>query len=97
MTMPRRKATSFTRLFIALIIIIPLAFFAASYINQEDPVQNLKKLTGMEQAEGRTQESVTVSSKSIEELEQELDGLQQQLRNRDREIQSLKQQLKDCQ
>ena len=95
--MPRRKVTSFTRFFIALIIIIPLAFFAASYINQEDPVQNFKKLVGMEQAEGHTQKRVKVSSKSLEELEQEVNGLQQQLRNRDREIQSLKQQLKDCQ
>ena len=95
--MPRRRATSFTRFFIALIIIIPLAFFAASYINQEDPIQNFKQLVGIEQSEASPQKRVKVNSKSIEELETEITGLQQQLRKRDRDIQSLRQQLKDCQ
>lgn len=40
--------TGFSRLLLFLIFILPLAFFGASYINGEDPVQKLKDVTGWE-------------------------------------------------
>lgn len=38
--------TGFSRLLLFLIFILPLAFFGASYINGEDPMQKLKDITG---------------------------------------------------
>lgn len=38
------RLTNFARFFIFLVIIIPAAFFGASYINGEDPKENLDKL-----------------------------------------------------
>lgn len=46
--MAKRKVTPFARFLLAMIIIVPLAFAGASYINGEDPIQNFKELTGME-------------------------------------------------
>ncbi len=46
--MPRRKVTPFARFLLAMVIIIPLAFAGASYINGEDPIANFKQWTGME-------------------------------------------------
>ncbi|MCG8331967.1 MAG: hypothetical protein MI974_30045 [Chitinophagales bacterium] len=94
--MPKRRVTPFTRFFIAIIIIVPLAFFAASYINNEDPVSNFKEMVGIEQTTS-TQKKVSADSHSKNEFEEQIEELQSSLRERDKEIEQLRQQLKDCQ
>jgi hypothetical protein len=44
--MAKTKMTGFARLLIFLIIILPLAFFGASYINGENPLDKLSQFTG---------------------------------------------------
>ena len=38
------RLTNFARFFIFLIIVVPLAYLGASYINDEDPKENINKL-----------------------------------------------------
>lgn len=94
--MPKRKITPFARLFIALIIIVPLAFFGASYINGEDPMENLKQLTGSEEKVERVEQPTPSSTEPAAELESKVEELQKVLRERDKEIEQLRQQLEDC-
>lgn len=46
--MAKTKLTPFARLFLFLIILLPAAYFGASYYNGEDPVANIKGYLGME-------------------------------------------------
>jgi len=43
----KRKITPFGRFVLMLIVVVPLSFFVASYINGEDPIENLKDLPGL--------------------------------------------------
>ncbi|MCB0650705.1 MAG: hypothetical protein KDC85_05465 [Saprospiraceae bacterium] len=45
------KLTGFARFFFAMAIIVPLAYFGASYYNGEDGVAKLKKMIGIDLAE----------------------------------------------
>lgn len=60
------RLTNFARFFIFLVIIIPAAFFGASYINGEDPKENLDKL--LNRSLEQSTEDVTPA---IQELEKE--------------------------
>ena len=42
------RLTNFARFFIFLIIVVPLAYLGASYINGEDPKENINKLLNKE-------------------------------------------------
>lgn len=42
------RLTNFARFFIFLIIVVPLAYLGASYINDEDPKENINKLLDKE-------------------------------------------------
>ena len=44
------RLTNFARFFIFLVIIVPAAYAAASYINGEDPVQNVKDILKLEES-----------------------------------------------
>jgi predicted RNase H-like nuclease (RuvC/YqgF family) len=96
--MAKRKMTPFARFFIALMIIAPLAFITASYINGEDPVKKIKEVTGIEAEEGveRTEKTVRMDDKSLEAVLGENKSLKKDLEARDQEIESLKRQLSDC-
>jgi len=107
------KLTGFARFFFAMVIIIPLAYFGASYYNGEDGLANLKKLVGIDLAEesndeettsfkkdSKTQKSDSIKGETAEinrlqnrvnELEKENEKLKQLLKNREREIELLKQ------
>ncbi|MBV6653162.1 MAG: hypothetical protein KI786_05370 [Mameliella sp.] len=101
--MPRRKVTPFARFLLAMIIIVPLAFAGASYINGEDPIANFKSLTGMETTE-QTQSSEpkkkakgSTAPKNKAGLEKENEQLKQDIKERDLAIKDLQEQLKNCQ
>lgn len=42
------RLTNFARFFIFLIIVVPLAYLGASYVNGEDPKENINKLLNKE-------------------------------------------------
>jgi flagellar motility protein MotE (MotC chaperone) len=107
------KLTGFARFFFAMIIIIPLAYFGASYYNGEDGWANLKKMVGIDLAEeSNDQETTSIKTDSrtnnsksnksetaeidrlqnrVNQLEKENEKLKQLLKNREREIELLKQ------
>jgi flagellar motility protein MotE (MotC chaperone) len=102
--MSRRKVTPFARFLLAMIIIVPLAFAGASYINGEDPVQNFKQLVGMEQAaeqppnkEKSTPQKETAATPSAQELQKENKRLRKELQQRDQAIKDLQKELESCQ
>lgn len=109
----RFKLTGFARFFFALVIIVPLAYFGASYLNGEDGLGNLKKMIGIDLAEDDADDTTTLDQKTepeskratngdnaeidrlkkrISELEKENEKLNQALKNREREIDLLKNQ-----
>lgn len=47
--MARTKMTGFSRMLLFLIVLLPAAYFGASYYNGEDPIANIKDMLGMEQ------------------------------------------------
>lgn len=67
--MAKTKMTGFARLLIFLIFVLPLAFFGASYINGEDPMQKFKDFTGMGNGNTPTerQETSTNDNRASEE------------------------------
>lgn len=91
-----------------MIIIVPLAFAGASYINGEDPITNFKSLTGMEATE-QPQEAPAKDSKpkekaskkpateSMEALKKENARLRREIKERDQAIKDLQEQLKNSQ
>lgn len=93
---------------LAMIIIVPLAFAGASYINGEDPIANFKSLTGMEVTE-QPQEAPAQDRKpkekpadkpateSIEALKKENARLKREIKERDQAIKDLQEQLKNSQ
>lgn len=46
--MAKTKITPFARLLLFLLLLLPAAYFGASYYNGEDPLVNLKRVFGME-------------------------------------------------
>lgn len=55
------KLTGFARFFFAMIIIVPLAYFGASYYNGEDGVENLKKMVGIDVDTEEDSSTTTIS------------------------------------
>lgn len=87
-----------------MIIIIPLAFGGASYINGEDPIENFKQLVGMEQAAEQPKakretapEKKATSATSAEKLQKENEQLRKKLEQRDQAIKDLQKELEACQ
>lgn len=90
--------TGFARLLIFLIFILPLAFFGASYINGEDPVQKLKDFTGWD-AKGETvRSSGSDSSNSVETNQSgELRELENRILRLERDLAVANEKLARCQ
>lgn len=93
---------------LAMIIIVPLAFAGASYINGEDPIANFKSLTGMEATEQpqetpaqdsnpKEQTADKPAKESMEALKKENARLKREIKERDQAIKDLQEQLKNNQ
>lgn len=106
--MPRRKVTPFARFLLAMIIIVPLAFAGASYINGEDPIANFKSFTGMETTEQvkeappaapskKQKTEPAASTEGVDALKAENQRLKSEVKKRDQAIKDLQEQLKNCQ
>ena len=104
------RLTGFARFFFAMVIIVPLAYFGASYYNGEDGVAKFKEMIGIDidpdketttistntednQSSAKKDDSADVTRlrKRINELEKENEKLNQLLKNKEREIELLKQ------
>lgn len=77
MSQLKYKSTAFTRLFIFVIIALPLIYILASYINGEDGIENIKSLFGQEQT---TSELITEKENEIKDLELKIEELQSDIR-----------------
>jgi cell division protein FtsB len=88
--MKKHKMTGCARLFIALIIIAPLAYLGAAYYNGENGIENIKNLLGMGDKSADSSEDTykdtsidlrkTIGEKDakIRDLEKEIDRLKKE-------------------
>lgn len=103
---PRYKVTGCARFFIFFIIFIPVVYFGAAYLRGEDGMQELKNLyykvsgkpTGSSTTSGdKSSGRDSGSTYSVEDLQRQLNDakieireLKQIIKEKDKEIQSLK-------
>ena len=104
--MPRRKykLTGFARFFIVMLFLAPIAYLAASYINGEDGVTNIREFFGGEKTTTTTngrdnasepEESATgLNAMDRAELESTIYDLRDSLRAKDLEIYELRRQVR---
>lgn len=91
--------TGFARFFLFLVIAAPAAFIAASYYNNEDPLETVKELVNVESSETtkKTTETTASSDKlenaleEIEELKKENEQLKSELKDAELTIKKLRQ------
>ncbi len=98
----RFKFTGFARFFFALVIIVPLAYFGASYLNGEDGWANLKKMVGIDLAVDDADDTTTLDQKSKPEQKSEtkadnaeIDRLKKRISELEKENERLEQLLKN--
>jgi len=100
----KTKMTPFARLFIALLIIVPLSFVIASLVNGENSFEKLKETIGLGDSAPTKDASTADISKAfekevanleekIEKLKEENNDLLEQLNNKENEIKYLKKQM----
>lgn len=103
--MPRRKykITGFARFFIVMLFLAPIAYLAASYINGEDGISNIREFFGQEQTTTTTEESdpdepqepaTGLNAMDRKELESTIYDLRDSLRAKDLEIYDLRRQVR---
>ena len=91
--MPRRKMTPFARFLIVMLIIVPLAYFGASWYNGEDPL-NVRQYLGLDKPAKAEQVSVKADdTASGEDLELRVEELEQKLQQCQKELDALKAQI----
>lgn len=91
----RYKMTGCARILIVLIVITPIAFFVASYINNADPVEVVSGWFGKEKTSGALLEEE--DSGPEEDSQEQIRRLQKELDFYKLENQNLEEQLKACQ
>ncbi|TAK46042.1 MAG: hypothetical protein EPO28_02945 [Saprospiraceae bacterium] len=90
------RITGFTRFFIVMLFVIPLAYLGASYYNGQDGLQNIENFLGIEQKNGSNPASAggrkTVSqspSNNLESLEAENRQLREELDFKTKKVKAL--------
>ncbi len=78
------KTTPFFRFLLAMIIIVPLAYFGASFYRGENPVENIKKSIDRQPSNNASQNDI------IREQNKLIKQLEAQIKDKDREISKLK-------
>lgn len=89
------KTTPFARFLIAMLFIVPLAYFGASIYNGEDPVQLIKDKLGLK-ADNTTEVKVEqpVVSDDTYDLREELESLKERIRELEKENTDLKEKVR---
>jgi cell division protein FtsB len=92
------RVTGFTRFFLVMIVVAPLAYLAASYYNGEDGVANLKRLLGIDKS-AATEERFVPSGQpeyqDEQEMEEALDAQQKRLQELKAENERLKKEIRE--
>lgn len=95
------KLTGFARFFLLLLILTPIAYMVASYVNGEDGLSNIKRLMGIEEqadapAEERKGQTTTlpVETSDIPDLQEQIRTLNDSIRAKDLQIQELKREIR---
>ena len=89
----RTKLTPFARLFLFLIIILPLAYGGASYMKGEDPIANVKEMISGKQgtsSSSNTSRSTYNAQDEIDELRSENKALRQEVKELKKELEEQK-------
>lgn len=77
MSRPRHKITPLARLLIFMIIVLPIIYLLASYINGEDGIENIKNFFGEEQS---TTEIIREKEDKILEYEMKIEDLREEIK-----------------
>jgi cell division protein FtsB len=96
----RLKSTPFARFLLAMLIIIPLAYFGAAYYNGEDPVEKIKDTLGIEEnkvVQVEDNERVSADAEDSYDLRQEIEQLKERIRDLEEENQLLKEKVHELQ
>lgn len=96
----RLKSTPFARFLLAMLFIVPLAYFGAAYYNGEDPVQLIKKKLGIENNSTMVVEdadATPVSAEDTYDLREEIEQLKERIRDLEEENQRLKEKVHELQ
>lgn len=75
--MSKYKTTAFTRLFVFLLILLPILYIVSSYINGEDGLENIKSIFGKE---GTIEEQILEKNKKIDKLEKQIKDLRTEIK-----------------
>jgi cell division protein FtsB len=87
--MKKHKMTGCARLFIALIIIAPLAYLGASYYNGENGIENIKNLLGIGDKSSDNSDADTYQDTSID-LRKTISEKEARIRELEKEVERLK-------
>lgn len=96
------KLTAFSRLLILLIFVVPTIYIGASYYNNEDGIQNIKDLIGLEDntpsappttkvvPQKSTKPSNNTTQSNQDDLEKRIELLEKKIKTLEAELQRLK-------
>lgn len=89
--------TPFARFFIVMLIIVPLAYFGASWYNGEDPL-NVRQYLKLDERP-KTEEAIVTADAEVPAagLQQRIDELEQKLQQCQKELDELKTQVNNQQ
>jgi cell division protein FtsB len=87
--MKKHKMSGCARLFIALIIIAPLAYLGASYYNGENGIENIKNLLGIGDKSSDNSDADTYQDTSID-LRKTISEKEARIRELEKEVERLK-------
>lgn len=86
----KAQSTPFARIILALLIIVPVAFFAASKLNGEDPVQKLKNLFQNQEKQSADHSACAGVVDQLEEVKTENAELLEKIKELELTIEDLK-------
>ena len=90
------KSTGCARIFIVLLIVAPIAFFVASYINGTDPIETIRSTFDSDETTTTTIEAVDEDA-TITELKDQIERLEKDVQYYKVESETYKKLLDECQ
>ena len=91
------KSTGCARIFLVLIIVAPIAFFIASYINGSDPIATIKGLFGGEGTTTSIGTQRNEDNSGTADLQEQIDRLEKDVEYYRVESETYKKLLDECQ
>ena len=91
------KSTGCARIFLVLIIVAPIAFFLASYINGSDPMETIRSLFNDEESSTAVVGTDRIDDDSVTELKEQIERLEKDVNYYKVESETYKKLLDECQ